>query len=387
MKEIYMKIFHPAFSFKSAILASVLVFAPAHLQASQNQHSRNSTNDRIEVAFVIDTTGSMANLIEGAKRKIWSIANTIIDINPNADIRMALVAYRDYGDQYVVKKYQMSTDIQGLYGNLIRFRADGGGDTPEAVNEALHASINDLNWSPNDDTTRLVFLVGDAPPHMDYDNGPKYPQIIRSARNAGIVIHTVQAGNSTRTRHIWSEIASLSGGSYIPIPQDGGQIAIIDTPYDEEILQLQKRIDKTVIPYGNDQMRSGLAKKLAEKSNVARSVIIENSKFYSKRKKRKEVVTGGGDIIGAIVNQDISLDDINQSALPAPIQKLSKSEQRALFARKLAERKDLQNEMARLVKKHDAFTKVERKKLADKDGKFAENSFDRAVSSAIKKSF
>ena len=86
---------------------------------------------RIEVAFVLDTTGSMADLIDGAKRKIWSIANSIIDINPNADIRMALIGYRDQGDEYVVRTYDMSGDLQGLYGDLIRFVADGGGDTPE----------------------------------------------------------------------------------------------------------------------------------------------------------------------------------------------------------------------------------------------------------------
>ena len=58
----------------------------------------------VEVAFVLDTTGSMGGLIEGAKRKIWSIATAIVDSNPDADIRMGLVAYRDIGDDYVTKR-------------------------------------------------------------------------------------------------------------------------------------------------------------------------------------------------------------------------------------------------------------------------------------------
>lgn len=65
----------------------------------------------VEVAFVLDTTGSMSGLIEGAKRKIWSIATSIVDANPDATIRMGLVAYRDIGDDYVTKTTDLTTDI------------------------------------------------------------------------------------------------------------------------------------------------------------------------------------------------------------------------------------------------------------------------------------
>src|SRR5450432_3929692 len=122
----------------------------------------------VEVAFVLDTTGSMGGLIESAKRKIWSIATAIIDCSPDAEIRMGLVAYRDIGDDYVTKKFDLTTDIQGLYADLLHFRAQGGGDWPESVNEALFVAVTKLSWSHGRDSTRIVFLVGDAPPHMDY---------------------------------------------------------------------------------------------------------------------------------------------------------------------------------------------------------------------------
>ena len=67
-------------------------------------------HERVEVAFVLDTTGSMGDLIDGAKRKIWSIASTVVETNPDADIAMALVAYRDRGDAYVVKATPLSED-------------------------------------------------------------------------------------------------------------------------------------------------------------------------------------------------------------------------------------------------------------------------------------
>src|SRR5262245_57485034 len=122
----------------------------------------------IEVVFVLDTTGSMGPLIEGAKRKIWSIATTLIDCSPDADIRMGLVAYRDIGDDYVTKTFNLTTDIQGLYADLLQLQARGGGDWPESVNEALYVGVTKMNWSRGRDSTRIIFLVGDAPPHMDY---------------------------------------------------------------------------------------------------------------------------------------------------------------------------------------------------------------------------
>jgi len=346
--------------------------------------AKRYVNERIEVAFVIDTTGSMANLIEGAKRKIWSIANTIVDINPNADIRMALVAYRDYGDKYVVKTFDMSADIQGLYGNLIGFQAFGGGDIPEAVNEALNASVHEVNWSRDRETHRMIFLVGDAPPHMDYDNGPKYPEVIRFARTAGITIHAVQAGNSNQTRNIWKDIAYRGAGDYISIPQDGGQITVIETPYDNDIIVLQRRIDKTVIPFGNEKTKSGLLNKLERKLLAAPSVAIENSKFYSKRSVRKEVVTGSGDIVSAIRNKDIALDAIKRDELPRQLQSMNKTERRKYINEKIAERSALEEKMAKLVKKHDAYTLKENEKLAKTK---PADSFDKAVSRAITKNF
>ena len=118
----------------------------------------------VEVAFVLDTTGSMGPLIEGAKRKIWSIATAIVDSNPDADIRMGLVAYRDIGDDYVTRKVELTTDIQDLYANLLELKARGGGDWPESVNEALDVAVNKLQWTPSGDVRRIVFPVGDAPP-------------------------------------------------------------------------------------------------------------------------------------------------------------------------------------------------------------------------------
>src|SRR6187402_857826 len=147
----------------------------------------------VEVAFVLDTTGSMSGLIEGAKRKIWSIATTIVDSNPDAEIRMGLVAYRDIGDDYVTRKVELTRDIQDLYARLLELKARGGGDWPESVNEALDVAVNKLQWTSGGDTRRIVFLVGDAPPHMDYEQDAKYPLTLKVAKQKDIIVNAVLA--------------------------------------------------------------------------------------------------------------------------------------------------------------------------------------------------
>ena len=98
---------------KSRITLRSLAFALATLPLSAGL-SQALAKPTVEVAFVLDTTGSMGGLIEGAKRKIWSIATAIVDSNPDADIRMGLVAYRDIGDDYVTRKIELTRDIQDL---------------------------------------------------------------------------------------------------------------------------------------------------------------------------------------------------------------------------------------------------------------------------------
>src|SRR5262245_37007827 len=95
------------------------------------------SKSHIEVCFVVDTTGSMGGLIEGAKQKIWSIANEMISAQPTPELKLGLIGYRDRGDDYVVKSFNLTDDIDAIYAHLREFQAGGGGDSPESVNGRL----------------------------------------------------------------------------------------------------------------------------------------------------------------------------------------------------------------------------------------------------------
>jgi len=355
-----------------ACTASLLALAAAEARATSHDYKR------VEVAFVLDSTGSMGDLIEGAKRKIWSIAGSIVDQNPDAEISMALVTYRDKGDDYVVKSTPLSEDVQGLYGKLIKIEADGGGDTPESVNEALDKTISGLQWTQGSDTRRIVFLVGDAPPHTDY-NEKRYPEILRDAAQQKIIVNTVQAGDADDTQHIWKEIAQEGNGRYLSIPQDGGDVVVIETPFDGDILQLQRDLDQSVVPYGSLERKAEVAGKMSDRAAAPPSVSLDSSGFYAKRS-RKEVVTGGGDFVA-----DAMSGDADVSAMPAPelpdVLKDKTPEQRQAWTKdKIAARNALQDKIAALVAKRDAFVAEARKK----NPKIAKDSFDAVVEDTLK---
>jgi uncharacterized protein YegL len=345
-------------------------------------HATSQTpHERVEVAFVLDTTGSMGDLIDGAKRKIWSIASTIVDTNPDADIAMALVAYRDRGDDYIVKSTPLSEDIQAMYGKLVKLQADGGGDTPESVNEALDKTISGLHWSQGSDVKRIVFLVGDAPPHMDYLQERQYPAIMKQALAQHIVVNAVQAGDMLETTEIWKDIAQLGHGRYIAIPQDGGQVSVIITPYDDDILHLQRELDGSIVPYGDIRRQAEVHEKVRGKAAAPAATQLDNSKFYAKRTSKKEVITGGGDLLSDIANNDTTLDKVKDAELPTELQSLSEPERKTWIENKLQKRKQLEGQISALTAKRDTFILEDKKKMAKtKTG----DSFDQAVEDTLK---
>jgi hypothetical protein len=337
----------------------------------------------VEVAFVLDTTGSMGGLIEGAKRKIWSIATAIVDANPDAEIRMGLVAYRDIGDDYVTKKFDLTADIQDLYANLLELRARGGGDWPESVNEALHVAITQLPWTQGADNCRILFLVGDAPPHMDYAQDVKYPEVLRIARERDIVVNAVQAGGARDTERVWREIAQMGRGRYISIPQDGGHLVVIETPYDGEIIELQGRINGTVIPYGPRSQRSSVERKTRQVAAAPKPVASEMAGYLNKRAAATvsaEAVTGAGDLVADVVAGRQKLAAVKDDDLPDSVRSMNQVERAALIGKQMAQRKGLNERMSELVGQRDRYVLDQRKKSPARPA----DSFDRAVEETLR---
>lgn len=336
----------------------------------------SQSKSRIEVCFVLDTTGSMGGLIEGAKQKIWSIANEMISAQPTPELKLGLIGYRDRGDEYVVKSFSLTDDIDVIYGHLREFQAGGGGDAPESVNEALDEAIHKMPWSSDSKVLKIIFLVGDAPPHMDYPNGPKYPDLCREAAKKDLIINTIQCGEMAETKPIWQEIAKLSEGSYVGISQSGN-VAVISTPMDKELSRLNERIGATLIPYGDSKLQAEVHAKYAVAKSAPISAMADRLSYNSRTGK---AVQGRGELVDALNDKRLNLEEIDQKQLPTELQKLDHSELQKRIAKTRDERADLQKQIVEVSKKRQAYIQSENKRLAA-EGKG--DAFDQKVTETL----
>jgi Mg-chelatase subunit ChlD len=336
----------------------------------------SQSKPRIEVCFVLDTTGSMGGLIEGAKQKIWSIANEMISAQPTPELKLGLIGYRDRGDEYVVKSFSLTDDIDAIYGHLREFQAGGGGDAPESVNEALAEAIHKMPWSSDNKVLKIIFLVGDAPPHMDYPNSPKYPDLCREAAKKDLIINTIQCGEMAETKPIWQEIAKLSEGSYVGISQSGN-VAVISTPMDKELSRLNERIGATLIPYGDSKLQAEVHAKYAAAKSAPVSAMADRLTYNSKTGK---AVQGRGELVDALNDNTLKIEDIDQKQLPTELQKLDRNQLQKRIAKARDERADLQKQIVELSKKRGAYIQSENKRLAA-EGKG--DAFDQKVAETL----
>src|SRR5437868_4628757 len=130
---------------RAAGLAAAVALA-AVAAARADDKPAPAPKPKVEVVFCLDTTGSMGGLIEGAKQKIWSISNQIASGKPTPDLKIGLVAYRDRGDAYITRVADLTDDLDAVHDQLKGFKAQGGGDTPESVNQALDDAVNKIKW-------------------------------------------------------------------------------------------------------------------------------------------------------------------------------------------------------------------------------------------------
>jgi len=305
-----------------------------------------TANPKVDVVFVLDTTGSMEGLIQTAKEKIWSIATTMASAQQTPDIRIGLVAYRDRGDSYVTRIVDLSDDLDSVYASLMDFEANGGGDTPESVNKALYDAVHNMSWSQQDQAYQVIFLVGDAPPHMDY-NEVRYPEIVASAMEKGIVINTIQCGEIPSAIGPWTQIASLGHGIFFQVEQAGGSVAYT-TPYDEEIADLSAQLDDTRLYYGTEEEKEKMRGKVAatDKLHAGASLASRARRgvFNASAGGRINLV-GDNELVAAVASGSVDLNELDEDALPAALKPMARAEQEAFVAELAEERADLQRQI------------------------------------------
>lgn len=168
---------------------------------------------RLDLVFLIDATGSMGDEIAKLKASMRAVADQIAQLPGRPDTCYGLVAYRDRGDAFLTRTHDFTDDLGAFQQQLARVQAQGGGDMPEALNEALHEVVHGLSW--RQDAARLVVLVADAPPHLDY-GAPYYDIDMQAALAKGIKVFAVGAsGLDPIGEYVFRQIAQYTAGRFV----------------------------------------------------------------------------------------------------------------------------------------------------------------------------
>jgi Mg-chelatase subunit ChlD len=341
--------------------------------------SKPIINDRdtLEMVFVLDTTGSMGGLIDGAKQRIWGIINEVMQKPSKPRVRVGLVAYRDNGDDYVTRLLPLTEDLDKAYTTLMDYQAGGGGDTPENVRRALAQGVREAGWSSaGRGMAQIVFLVGDAPP-QNYEQEPDVLVTTAEAVRKNMIVNTIQCGSIDGTREIWQTIALRGEGKYFAIAQDGG-VQAITTPYDSKLAELAGKMGNTYITYGDRKRReTNISSRQVEELAIAGRA---PAAAQADRAVNKAVNSFqyDGDLAQDVENDSVKVKDIKTEDLPEEMQKLTMAEREKLIAERIEERKKIRVEILELSKRRDAYIAAERRKLGQSSG------FDTAVAAALK---
>lgn len=241
----------------------------------------------LDLAFVVDATGSMGDEISYLQSELLDVLKKVEEQLKNTNVRYGSVFYRDQGDEYVTRKFDFSDKAEDLIGFIKKQKASGGGDTPEAVVEALEVSVDELRWS-NENSTKIMFLILDAPPHHSEENIKELYSKIKAAAKKGITIIPLAASDTDKqTEYLMRTFALLTNGTYTFLTNDSGignnHIKPTIDSYEVEKLNdllLRLILQRAILPecstgISNDNINKKMEKEIDSQSN-SKTVVFPN---------------------------------------------------------------------------------------------------------------
>ena len=204
---------------------------------------------RLDVLFLIDATGSMSDEIQQLKDNMISVSERIHTLPSAPNVRFGMTIYRDRGDLFVSRTFDFTSDIQAFTDELAQVVAEGGGDYPESLNEGLHSALELPEWRV-EETVSLIFLIADAPPHLDYSQDYDYAQEIFTATENGIKIFPLaSSGLDDQGEYVFRQLAQMTGGKFLFLTYGAGGGPGDDTTHhvdDYSVLSLDDLVVKMV---------------------------------------------------------------------------------------------------------------------------------------------
>jgi len=307
----------------------------------------------IQVAILLDTSGSMNGLINQARLKIWDIISEISKANKNnkeINLEVALYQYgttdasKDSG--YINKLNGFSGDLDLLSENLFNLKTSG---SEEYSGMAIEFATNDLAWSDHPNDLKLIILAGNEEMGQGYT---PFEYSIPKAKNQNIIVNTIFCGSyKDGVENEWLKAANIGGGKFFNINQNN-KINQIVTPYDSEINKLGSELNTTYIKYG----RLGEEKRARQRNQDMVSKKVSSSYMASRNlaKSSNAYNTEDWDLVDKYEKEGVSAIALAQKET-GDIGSLSEEEIKVYLEDKSTKRKEIKSEMKKLQKKRSNY--------------------------------
>ncbi|MCK4864741.1 MAG: VWA domain-containing protein [Gammaproteobacteria bacterium] len=363
------------------ITAVVVGFYPfIQKTAVANVNLNITEKPKIQLAILLDTSSSMNGLLDQTRNQLWQVVNEFSKAERDGVKPTLEVAVYEYGNSRLSSDTGFIRQVSGLTGELdevsealFSLTTNGGS---EYCGYAIKTAVTDLPWSKSDGDIKAIFIAGNEP----FTQGPvSYKQAIALAKQKGITINTIHAGNKQQGANSgWKDGALLAGGEYMSIDHNH-KIAHINAPQDNQIAILNEKLNKTYVPYG----AKGRAKARRQREQDKKSKSI-SSALLSKRVQAKASAmydNSKWDLVDALETGKVELDKIEERELPAELRKMSKGKRKDYIENMVNERKEIKKQIGRLSQERSKYVAGRKKEMNAP----SVATMDQAITSAVQK--
>lgn len=363
---------------KKCIVKSVLALLLLTFSFSYAKHQPKPKKQTIKVALLLDTSNSMDGLINQAKAQLWEIVNELSYAKYGMQKPNLEIALYEYGNSnlparegYIRQVLQFSDDLDEISEQLFSLTTNGGN---EFCGQVIQTSLNELSWGKNKNDLRLLFIAGNEPFTQGKIN---YKEAIANAKEKDVVVNTIFCGGyANGISGMWKDGADLGGGDYLTINQDKKIVHII-TPYDDEIIILNKKLNGTYIYFGNKgqanyskQKRQDANAYAMQEAVAVKRAVTKSSRLYSNAQ---------WDLVDADKESSVDYSKIDKKNLPPALQGKSTKELKSYVKLKAKERAEIQEKIQELNAKRRKYIAAKQKESTKKD------DLNNAIIKAIKK--
>jgi hypothetical protein len=348
---------------------------------AQTEIGKHEINKQfIKVALLLDTSNSMDGLIDQAKAQLWDIVNELSYAKCGTNKPHLEIALYEYGNDrlnsaegYIRQVLAFSNDLDEISKELFSLNTNGG---EEYCGQVIQTSLNQLNWGKNPDDLKLIFIAGNEPFTQGKIN---YKDVSVNAKEKGITINTIFCGDYNQgISTSWKDGAALTNGDYMAINQNKTTVHIV-SPYDDEILILNQKLNKTYVIYG----------KIGRQKMALQAEQDSNAQGYSKANAVSRTVSKSShlyknetwDLVDAVELKEVSVETLKDDGLPEELKGKSAAEIKKYVSEKKKEREQIQNKIQELNAKRKVY--ISEQKTDTKNG--LENAMTNAIKEQAKK--